>query len=253
MIPPPSGYGKQVGVCAVELRDNALLARLPRAEFDRLAPLLEIVDAPVGQQVYEPRRPIAEVLFPLDAVYSMVATAGDRAVVEVGTIGYEGMVGLPLFLGAASSPNAVFCQVAGRAACLPAADLREFLSGDGDLHRLLHRFTQTTMVQMAQNVACNSTHDARRRTARWLLVTADRVRRPDFPLREEFLGQMLGVGLPEVRATMGPLVDEGVVRYDGVRLRIVDRPALEVISCSCYRVLRDEFDRALVEADPAEG
>jgi CRP-like cAMP-binding protein len=240
-----------VDLRAVELRDNALLARLPTAEFERLAPLLAVVDVPLGQRVHEPRRPIAEVFFPLDAVYAMVAPADDdRAAVEVGTVGREGMVGLPLFLGAASSPHAVSCRVAGRAAGLTASDLREFLDGDGDLHRLLHRFTEATMVQMAQNVACTSTHDSRQRAARWLLVTADRVRRETFPLTGATLAQMLGLDAAAVRAIATRLVRDGLVRYDGNRVVVRDRRGLERTSCTCYRVLREELDRSLDRQPP---
>jgi CRP-like cAMP-binding protein len=233
-----------------ELRQNALLAQLPGPEFERLAPLLRVVDTDLRHQVYEPRSLIDAVWFPLTAVFSMVALADDRVVVEVGTVGYEGVLGLPLFLGSPTSPNAAFCQVQGRSAVLAAADLRDFLVQDGDLHRLLHRYTQTTMVQMAQNVVCNSTHSTVQRAARWMLMTADRVRSADFPLTQEFLGQMLGVRRPAVSEAAGRLQADGLIRYSRGRMTVVDRSGLEDVSCSCYGVLRAEFD-ALERGDAA--
>lgn len=248
--PAPDG-GAAPGVDADELRQNTLLAQLPAPEFQRLAPLLRVVDTDLRHQVYEARGLVDAVWFPLTAVFSMVALADDRVVVEVGTVGYEGVLGLPLFLGSATSPNAAFCQVQGRSAVLAAADLRDFLAQDGDLHRLLHRYTQTIMVQMAQNVVCNSTHSTVQRAARWMLMTADRVRSADFPLTQEFLGQMLGVRRPAVSEAAGRLQADGLIRYSGGRVAVVDRPGLEEVSCSCYGVLRAEF--AALERDSTPG
>lgn len=232
------------GIDVDELHGNTLLDRLPGPEFERLRPLLVTVDARLRDQVYEPDGPIPAVYFPLTAVYSMVAVGDGPATVEVGTVGHEGLVGLPLFLGAASSPNAAFCQVPGRAAVLTAADLRRFLVRDGDLHRLLHRYTQTMMVQMAQNVVCNTAHPVVQRAARWLLTTGDRVRRDEFPITREFLGQMLGVPRPTVSEVAERLQAEGLVRYADDRVVLVDRAGLERVTCTCYRIVRAEFDRA---------
>jgi CRP-like cAMP-binding protein len=239
------GYAAPVtGTDAGELRTNTLLDRLPGSEFERLRPLLVAVDAGLRDQVYEPDGPIPAVYFPLTAVYSMVAVGDGPAAVEVGTIGREGLVGLPLFLGAASSPNAAFCQVPGRAAVLTAGDLRRFLARDGELHRLLHRYTQTMMVQMAQNVVCNAAHPVVQRAARWLLTTGDRVRHDEFPMTQEFLGQMLGVRRPTVSEVAGRLQAEGLIRCARGRVVLVDRSALERVTCTCYRIVRAEFDLA---------
>jgi CRP-like cAMP-binding protein len=225
------------------LHQNALLARLPSAELEVLRPLVTVADVQLRDGVYAPRQAIEEVYFPLTAVFSMVATAGeDRVVVEVGTVGYEGMVGLPLFLGSPVSPHAAFCQIAGSAARLPAAELHGYLARDGSLHRLLNRFTQTTMVQLAQNVACNQVHTLEQRMARWLLTTADRVRADTFLLTQEFLSQMLGVSRPSVSETASKLQTGGIIRYSRGHLRIVDRPALLRLACDCYRVLKAEFE-----------
>ena len=231
------------------LRSNSLLAALPAEEFERLAPLLQVTDVPLRQQVYRPREPITEVYFPLSAVFSMVGLAGDR-VVEVGTVGFEGMVGLPLFLGAGASPNAAFCQIAGDAARMSSADLADFLAVDGALHALLHRYTQSTMIQLAQNVVCNSVHPVEQRMSRWLLMSADRVRSDRFELTQEFLAQMLCVRRATVSETASRLQADGLIRYSRGIMTITDRQRVGEAACECYDILRREFDQ-LSQTRPA--
>ena len=231
-----------------ELQHNLLLGALPPAEMEKLRPRVEVVELELRQSVYRPRRVIEGVYFPLSCVLSMVAETEEHAVIEVATVGFEGMVGLPLFLGSPTSPNSAFCQVPGRAARIEAAELGEFLAQDGDLHRMLRRYTQTIMVQMAQNVACNMTHIAEQRAARWLLTTADRVRDNTFPLTQEFLAQMLGVRRTTVSEIASKLQAEQLIRYSRGTMHIVDRAGLEQVTCGCYRTVRDEFDRLARES-----
>lgn len=224
------------------LRRNAILAQLPDSEFGLLRDELELIEAEIRQPVYAPGTSIADVYFPLSAVYSLVASVDERAHVEVATIGHEGMVGLPLFLGASTSPHAAFCQIPGTAVRLAAASLREVLRVDGVLHRTLNRFTQATMVQIAQNVVCNNTHPAPQRAARWLLTTHDRAGRDEFPLTQEFLAQMLGVRRPTVSEIAQCLQADGLIRYSRGIVTIIDRANLERDACACYRIVRAEFD-----------
>lgn len=224
------------------MRRNAILAQLPEDEFDRLRGMGEVLEAEIGRQVYEPGQPIREVFFPLNSVFSLVGLADERILVEVATVGREGMVGLPLFLGASSSPHASFCQIPGQTVRVDAADLREALTGDGALHTLLHRLTQATMIQVAQNVVCNSTHELEQRAARWLLTTHDRVEGDRYPLTQKFLAQMLGVRRPTVSQVAGRLQEAGLVRYVRGDMRILDRDGLEQTACNCYGIVRAEFD-----------
>ncbi|HEX4063609.1 MAG TPA: Crp/Fnr family transcriptional regulator [Streptosporangiaceae bacterium] len=224
------------------LQGNAILGALPDAEFAALVPRLELVDSVIRDRVYDPGQPITDLYFPISSVYSLVGVADGRAVVEVATVGREGMVGLPVFLGQSSSPHAAFCQIPGPAARLPAGQLADVLTHDGALHRLLNRFTQATMVQIAQNVVCNSTHPLAQRAARWLLTTHDRVGRDQFALTHEFLSQMLGARRPTVSQTASVLQAAGLVRYQRGQLTITDRAGLEKTTCSCYAIVRAEFD-----------
>jgi CRP-like cAMP-binding protein len=226
------------------LRRNAIVASLPSNGLAQLASEAEVVSTELRTQVHQPGRSIDAVYFPLASVFSLVGVADERVVVEVATIGREGLVGLPVFLGASSSPHAAFCQVGGPAVKLSTDGLRRLLTGEGNgaLHDALSRFTQATMVQIAQNVVCNSTHSAAQRAARWLLTTRDRIGSENFPLTQEFLSQMLGLRRPTVSATARQLQAAGLIRYSRGNLTISDPRGLEQAACSCYRIVRAEFD-----------
>ncbi|MGY1696594.1 Crp/Fnr family transcriptional regulator [Geodermatophilus sp. SYSU D00814] len=228
---------------APDLHRNLLLGLLPAEEFRRLEPLLEVVPLEVRDELYEAGKTIEHVWFPVDAVLSVVATVEGEAAVEVATVGREGMSGLPAFLGTAESPHDCFCQVAGTAARLVTGDLRRFLAADGALHDLLHRFTQATMVQLSQNVACNRLHTTEERCARWLLQTRDRVGADEFTLTQEFLAQMLGVRRGTVSLTAGVLQQAGIIRYTRGRITVVDAAALHEAACECYDVVQAEYRR----------
>lgn len=221
---------------------NSILAQLPEDEYGKLRPGLQLEQSEMKHTAYRPGTPITRVYFPLSAVYSLVATTEGQLAVEVATIGHEGLVGLPVYLGAASSPQTAFCQVPGEAACLDVEDFREALRRDGQLHRLLNRYTQATMVQISQNVVCNRTHPAEQRMARWLLTTQDRVGRTEFPLTQEFLAQMLGVHRPTVSDTAQRIQAQSLIRYRRGVVTISDRQGLEGLACGCYRIVKDEFD-----------
>jgi CRP-like cAMP-binding protein len=226
-------------------RRNLLLGHLPDEEFERLRPALELVRLDVREQLYERDKPIEHVWFPVDAVLSVLATVDGEAAVEVATVGYEGMAGLPAFLGTTESPHGTYCQIAGTAACLPVGELRRFLSTDGALHSLLHRYTQATMVQLSQNVACNRLHTTEERCARWLLQTRDRVGSDEFTLTQEFLAQMLGVRRGTVSLTAGVLQQAGVIRYTRGRITVLDPDALHEVACDCYDVVQAGYRRGI--------
>lgn len=226
-----------------DLRDNALLSRLPQEEFSRISERAQTVESAVRECVQPADEPIGQVYFPLTSVFSMVAGEHHREnVIEVATIGREGMIGLPLFLGSVSSPLSVFCQIPGPSARLSATDLRRVLGDDGTLHRVLNRFTQATMVQIAQNVFCNAMHSAEQRASRWLLTTQDRVVGQEFPLTQEFLARMLGVRRPTVSEIAGRLQDRGLIRYRRGVVTITDQAGLERLACQCYEVVRAAFE-----------
>lgn len=225
-----------------DVRRNAILAQLPESEFAELQPHLRVENSETKHTAYEPGKPINDIYFPLTAVYSVVAMADGQVQQEVATVGHEGMVGLPVYLGATSSPQASFCQISGETVRISAADFRAALARDGGLHALLNRFTQATMVQVSQNVVCNRSHSTEIRMARWLLTTRDRVGRDEFPLTQEFLAQMLGVHRPTVSDTAQRVQSRGLIRYRRGVITITDREGLEQTACECYRIVKAEFD-----------
>jgi len=232
-----------VQTTSLDPRRNLILRALPDDEYARLEPWLEPVSLKVRDHLYQRNGAIGAVYFPVDGVLSVLATVEDEPAVEVATVGYEGMSGLPVFLGTATSPHDCFCQVEGNAMCLSTDDLRKFLIGDGALHDLLHRYTQATVVQLAQNVACNRLHNTEERCARWLLQTRDRAGSDQFTLTQEFLGQMLGVSRGTVSLTAGMLQQAGLLRYSRGRMTIVDPEALHDVACECYGIIQEEHRR----------
>lgn len=226
---------------------NAVLARLPEDDLASALELSDLVDSEIRDQVYKPEGVITDVYFPISSVFSLTTMVEERVVVEVATVGREGMVGLPVFLGASSSPHAAFCQIPGRSARMTTENLERLLAKSSELHRVLSRFTQATIVQIAQNVVCNNTHNAQQRAARWLLTTHDRVTSDEFPLTQEFLARMLGLRRPTVSEVAGALQTQGLIRYRRGVMTIVDRPALEAVACDCYAVVKAEFDEMTKE------
>lgn len=222
---------------------NQLLAAMPEAEQQRLAPDLEVVRLETKASIYDVDQPISHVYFPLDCVISVVAALDDGTVIEVATIGAEGFAGLPAFLGATSSPHRAFCQVPGRAVRLEVVALQRFFAADGALHELMHRYTQAVMIFLAQNVACNRLHTTEERCARWLAQTHDRVGRDTFLLTQEFLGHMLGVRRATVSLAAQVLQHAGLIRYRRGQITILDEAGLHAAACDCYATVRREFDK----------
>ncbi len=222
---------------------NRLLDALPGEELERLGPDMEPVSLGLKEVLIEPDRPIGHVWFPVDCVCSVVAAMADGRAVEVGTIGNEGMVGLPVFLGRDSVPLSFFCQVPGGAVRMRSETLRTEVTPGDKLHGLLRRFTEATFVFAAQSSACNRLHSVEQRCARWLLHTHDRVGADEFLLTQEFLAEMLGVRRASVSGAAKGLREAGVVSYSRGAIRVLDRTGLEARSCECYGIIRKEFDR----------
>ncbi len=222
---------------------NRLLDALPGEELERLGPDMEPVSLGLKEVLIEPDRPIGHVWFPVDCVCSVVAAMADGRAVEVGTIGNEGMVGLPVFLGRDTVPLGTFCQVRGEAVRMRAEALRTEVTPGDKLHGLLQRFTEATFVFAAQGSACNRLHSVEQRASRWLLHTRDRVGADEFPLTQEFLAEMLGVRRASVSGVAGDLQGAGLISYSRGAIRVLDRAGLEGRSCECYGIIREEFDR----------
>lgn len=224
---------------------NRLLSALPRDLQLRLLPALEKVSLPVRHVLSEAGAPVSHVWFPLSGVISLVLTMKDGTSVDVGTVGNEGLVGMPVFLGADCMPVRAVCQVAGQALKLRAESFRRALEEHPELNERVRRYLLGLMTSMSQNAACNQVHGVSERMCRWLLMTHDRVGADEFQLTQEFLAQMLGVRRPSVTVAAGELQRAGLIRYHRGRIHVADRAGLEARACECYESVRLELDRLL--------
>jgi CRP-like cAMP-binding protein len=227
-------------------RRNTVLAGLDEATLSALLPALRLTPLPSGLVLHEPGQPIEAVHFPLTGVVSIVADLGVELVVETATIGREGMIGIPLILGAAAPTERALVQVPGEALTMTARDLTARIADvDGPLTDMLRRSAQALFTQVARNAACNRVHAVRQRAARWLLMTADRMDSPSFELTQHFLAQMLAVRRTSVSEVAQSLAEDGCLTYTRGIITITDRPRMEAHACNCYEAIRRATDTAL--------
>ena len=224
---------------------NRLLAALPKDEYQRLFPKLEPFPLVFGEVIYEPGDVIRNVYFPTSGIISLLAAVEDRATLEVGIVGREGMVGLPEFMGVKTSGNRAVVQGAGEAMRMKATAFRKECENGGFLPRLLLRYAHSRLTQIGQGAACNRFHPIDARLARWLLMTRDRMGTDQFRLTQEFLSNMLGVRREGVNKAAGALQTEKLVSYSRGHIKVLDRKGLEAVSCVCYGLIKAESDSYL--------
>ena len=173
--------------------ENQLLAALPQKEYQRLRRHLKEIPLVFEDILYQPDSIISDVYFPGSGIISLLAGVKERATIEVGLVGREGMIGLPVFMGVKTSRNLAVVQGAGFAMSMKATVLRQECSDGGSLARLLQRYTHSVLTQISQSAVCNQFHAVDARLARWLLMTHDRMDQDEFLVTQEFLSNMLGV------------------------------------------------------------
>lgn len=218
---------------------NSLLAALPREDYQRLLAELEPVALTSGEVLYEPGERIRHVYFPNDGQVSLLMVVADGKVLEVGLVGREGMVGIPLALGAEASPIRALVQGAGSALRMKAGSFLEALGRCLPLQRELHRYAYAKLVQARQTAACNRFHPVEARLARCLLMTRDRVRSDQFHLTHEFLARTLGIRRVGVTNAATALQRRKLISYRRGNIRILDRKGLKAASCVCYEIVRN--------------
>jgi CRP-like cAMP-binding protein len=224
--------------------DNALLASLSPDDFAQLCMELEHVRLQVHDVLYEPSEEIKYVYFPTSGCVSMVQVM-QTGTVEVGTVGFEGMVGMPLLLHGSAAPTRALVQVEGDGYRIAAAAFLRIIALSDSTYRTLLRFALAFFNQVAQSVACNRLHSLEERCARWLLITHDRVEGDEFRLTQEFLSFMLGVHRPAVTLAAGVLQKAGYIHYSRGRILITDRAGLESAACDCYQATRADYAELL--------
>ena len=223
---------------------NRLLAALPRKDYRTLLPALEPVKLAFGQTLYESQSQICEVYFPNDCFVSMLTTVNSDRAAEVGLIGPEGMIGIPMALGVALSPFRAVVQGEGTAMRMTTAAFRRNFSTSAALKKEVFLFTHLLMIQIAQTAACNRFHVVTQRMARWLLMTRDRVNSNEFRITQEFLALMLGVRRVGVSVAMCALRDRKLIAYRRGTITILDQGGLLAAACECYKTVKDAYSRA---------
>jgi CRP-like cAMP-binding protein len=227
---------------------NRLLGLLPRSDYERLRPHLHRIPLEYRQPLYSSNKSIGSVYFIESGVGSLVNTMANGQAAEVGTIGNEGIVGLPLVLGDDRAPTSVYIQVPGAGLRMTAAQFKQELARSASMRAVMLRYAHAFFNQVAQSAACNHFHSLEQRCCRWLLMTHDRMHADEFLLTQEFLAMMLGVQRTGVTVAAGALQRAGLIRYSRGKVTILDRGELIRRSCECYGVSKKEFDRLLGEA-----
>jgi CRP-like cAMP-binding protein len=228
-----------------EPRQNRLIAVLPAAEFERLSPHLELTPMPLGQVLYESGTQLSHVYFPTTAIVSLLYVTDDGASAEIAVVGNEGIVGVSLFMGGETTPSRAVVQSAGHAFRLKGQLLKEEFYRAGPMQRLLLRYTQALLTQMAQTAVCNRHHSLDQQLCRWLLLSLDRLSSNHLVMTQELIANMLGVRREGVTEAAGKLQNAGLITYSRGRITVLDRRGLESLVCECYQVVKKEFDRLL--------
>lgn len=229
---------------------NRLLGLLPAEDYRRLHRHLKRIPLTYRQSLYRARRPLGFVYFIETGVGSLVNTMANGDAAEVGTIGNEGVVGLPLLLGDSRAPTSVYVQVPGAGLRMTAAQFQRELARSASMRTVMLRYAHALFNQVAQSAACNHFHSLQQRCCRWMLMTHDRMKSDEFLLTQEFLAMMLGVQRTGVSTAAAALRRAGLIRYRRGVVTILDRRGLRERACECYGVSKREFDRLLGEPPP---
>jgi CRP-like cAMP-binding protein len=227
---------------------NRILDALQPSERQRILSFSTPMVLDVKTVLFEPGQPITEIYFPLDGVISLVTPLVGGAIVEVATVGNEGIVGVPIAPQGALAVRAI-TQVAGRSLRMASERFLTEIDHDGQFGQLVGRYLLALFGQIAQAAACNRLHSNEERLSRWLLMSHDRVGVDEFAITHEFLGQMLGSRRATVTLSAGLLQAAGLIRYQRGHVTILDREGLEAVSCECYGVIKHVLDRVVLSPD----
>lgn len=230
-------------------RQNHLLAALPAADAERLFPQLEYVPMPLGHVLYESGIQMRHVYFPTTSIVSLLYVLEDGASVEIAVVGNEGIVGVSLFMGGETTPSRAVIQSAGHAYRWPGQALKDEFDRAGTMQRLLLRYTQMLMTQMAQTAVCNRHHSLDQQFCRWLLLSLDRLPSEELVMTQDLIAKMLGVRREGVTEAAGNVQRAGLITYQRGHITVLDRPGLEARTCECYAVVKKELDRLLPYSD----
>jgi len=232
---------------------NHLLAALPAAEFEPLVAHLELIQMPLGEILYEPGEQLQYAYFPTTSIVSLHYVLESGASAESAGVGHEGVVGISLFMGGDTTPSSAVVQTAGHAYRLAGRLLKQEFDRGGLLQRLMLRYTQALMTQMAQTAGCNRHHSVEQQLCRWLLLTLDRMPSNELIMTQELVASMLGVRREGITEAAGKLQHSGVIRYRRGHIAVLERSGLERRACECYAVVKTELARLLSDVRYRQG
>lgn len=232
---------------------NHLLAALPTDEFEPLAAQLELVPMPLGQMLYEPGSQLQHAYFPTSCIVSLHYVTESGASAETAGVGSEGVVGVSLFMGGDTTSSSAVVLTAGHAYRLERHKLLLEFNRAGLLQRLLLRYTQALLTQMAQTAVCNRHHTLEQQLCRWLLLTLDRLPTNELIMTQELVASMLGVRREGVTEAAGKLQRAGCISYRRGHISVLDRSGLETRACECYAVVKKEMGRLLSDVQYRQG
>jgi CRP-like cAMP-binding protein len=224
---------------------NRLLTALPSVDFKRLAASLTPVTLTLKQNLLEAEEPIGAAYFIETGMVSYLNYLEGGEAQEIGLIGSEGMIGLPLILGVDQAPFGAMVQMEGTALRLSPTALRQAFNESETLRTRLLRYMQALHIQVSQTAACNNHHSLEERLTRWLLMAHDRAGNDQFPMTHEFMSMMLGVRRAGVTVTAGALKHAGLIHYTNGDITILDRPSLEAMACECYGNVQRQYGQLL--------
>jgi CRP-like cAMP-binding protein len=239
--PPADGDGNHI--------HNEILLSLSGQDRESLLPKLELVRLKTHLVLHEPGDTLKSAYFCNTGLVSVLSVFEDGKSVEVGLIGKEGFVGLPLVAGFRTAATRAIAQIDGSAFRMDGKALMAVLVECPKLERKLQRFSQIMAMQVTQIAACNRLHEVDERLARWLLMSADRIGSNSLPLTQEFLAQMLGTRRSSVTVAAGMLQKAGLIAHTRGDVKIIDRPLLEEAACECYGIMRRQTEKWQADAE----
>lgn len=230
---------------SIDIKKNHLLAAMPELAWLSWRPMLEAVDMPLGQVLYESGVTMQHVYFPTTSIVSMLYVTQSGASAELAVVGNEGIVGISLFMGGGSTPSRAVVQSAGKGYRLDARVMKIEFDKAGPVLHLLLRYTQALITQMTQTAVCNRHHSLDQQLCRWLLLSMDRLQGTELVMTQELIANMLGVRREGVTEGALKLQKLGLISYARGRITVLNRLGLEKRSCECYAVVQKEYDRLL--------
>ncbi|MEO3865140.1 Crp/Fnr family transcriptional regulator [Rheinheimera sp. HH7-4] len=230
---------------------NHLLNALPTDVQQRLFPYLDLVEMPLGKVLYESGDVMRYVYFPTDCIVSLLYVMENGSSAEISVVGYDGMVGVSLFMGGDSTTSRAIVQSAGFAYRMLGHRLKDEFNRHGQLLHILLRYSQALLTQMAQTAVCNRHHSIDQQLCRWLLLSLDRLKDNHLVMTQELIANMLGVRREGVTEAAGRLHKQGVIDYSRGHILVTNRAKLEQLSCECYAVVKAETDRLLPNLTPS--